>query len=333
MTKQTLKHLALALGVLGLALIPSTIWAQVGPASKLPGKRPASAAVQAASHQIKTPGAPSYTYTLLSYPGTLSTLAIGINPGAITSKIATVGLAGQDGFVALVSGKKKFTETYEAVDYPHAAQQVGPQAINDLGQIVGQYFDSAGHYHSYELSGGKFTTIDVPFTGATTTFAYGINNSGEIVGAWVDSAGNTHGFTLIGGTYASFDFPGASSTQAFSVNSAGDIVGPYDDASNIAHGFLLSGGTYTAIDFPGSTASLAGGINDSGVIVGDYCTTTECAATDDWTQGYLLSGGVFTTIAIPGEAATIPQNINNNGVVVGFYIDAAGLEVSFLAVP
>ncbi|MGA9899877.1 MAG: hypothetical protein WBQ09_17390 [Terriglobales bacterium] len=139
--------------------------------------------------------------------------------------------------------------------------------------------------------------------------------------------------TLIAGAYASFDFPGASSTEAFSVNSTGDIVGPYTDASNIAHGFLLSGGNYTAIDFPGSTASLAGGINDSGVIVGDYCTTTECAATDDWTEGYLLSGGVFTTFEIPGEPVTIAENINNKGVVVGFYQDAAGLEVSFLATP
>jgi uncharacterized membrane protein len=331
MTKQILKNFALALLLSGLALIPSISLAQADPASKLPGKRPASAASQTASHQTKMPDSPSYTYTLLSFPGTLSTVAIGINPGAITSKTAIVGAGGEDGFVALVSGKTKFTETYEAVNYPHAASQVGPQGINDLGQIVGQYFDSSEHYHSYELSGGRFTTIKVPFTGAMTTFAYGINNSGEIVGSWVDSASNTHGFTLIGSTYSSFDFPGASSTEAFSVNGAGDIVGPYTDASNIAHGFLLSGGTYTAIDFPGSTASLAGGINDSGVIVGDYCTSTECAATDEWTEGYLLSGGVFTTFVIPGEPNTIAQNINNNGVVVGFYIDAAGLEVSFLA--
>jgi hypothetical protein len=329
---RTLKHPALALGLLGLALIPSTGSAQVGLASKRLGKRPASAAERAAGHQTKVPGT-SYTYTLLSFPGTLSTIAIGINPGALTSKLATVGEAGQDGFAALVSGKTKVTETYEAVNYPHAAQQVGPQALNDLGQIVGQYFDSAGHYHSYELSSGRFTMIEVPFTGATTTFVFGINNSGEIVGSWTDSSGNTHGFTLIGGTYGSFDFPGASSTEAFSVNSAGDIVGPYTDASNIAHGFLLSGGTYTAIDFPGSTASLAGGINDSGVIVGDYCTTTACAATDEWTQSYVLSGGVFTSFEIPGEPNTILENLNNTGVLVGAYIDAAGLEVSFLATP
>jgi len=333
MTKQILKNFALALSLSGLALIPTTSAAQAGLASRLPGKNPASAAAQAASHQAKTPGAPSYTYTLLSFPGSLSTIAIGINPGATTAKTEIVGIAGQNGFLATVSGKKTVTETYKAVNYPHAAQQGGAQGINDLGQIVGIYVDGSGVSHGYELSGGRFTTLDVPFTGAIATFADGINNSGEVVGGWVDSDRNGHGFTLIGGVYGSFDFPGGFDTQAFSINSAGDIVGPYNDASGIAHGFLLSGGTYTSIDFPEALASIAGGINDAGDIVGDYCTTSECAATDDWNDGFLLSEGAFTTIAIPGEIYTIAQEINNNGVVVGVYGDAAGLVVSFLATP
>lgn len=62
MTKPTLKNFVLALSLLGTALIPSTSSAQVGLASKLPGKHPASAAAQAASHQAKTPGSPSYTF-------------------------------------------------------------------------------------------------------------------------------------------------------------------------------------------------------------------------------------------------------------------------------
>lgn len=334
MTKQTLKNFALALGLLGLALIPSTSLAQGGLASKkIRAKRLPSTAAQTASHQTQTPGAPSYTYTLLSFPGTLSTTAISINPGATTSKTEIVGMAGQDGLLASVSGKKTVTETYKAVNYPHAAGQGGTQGINDLGQIVGVYVDGSGVNHGYELSGGKFTTLDVPFTGATATFAYGINNSGEIVGGWIDSDRNGHGFTLIGGTYASFDFPGGYDTQAFAINSAGEIVGPYNDASGITHGFLLSGGTYTSIDFPGAPASLAEGINDAGDIVGGYCTTSECATTDDWNQGFLLSEGVFTTIAIPGEAFTYAAGINNNGVVVGAYGDAAGLVVAFMATP
>lgn len=137
MTKQTLKNLALALGLLGLALLPSTGLAQVGLASKLPAKRPASAAAQAARHQAETPSSPSYTYTLFGFPGTLYTSALGINLGATTSKTEIVGLAGQEGFLARVSGKKTVTETYKAVNYPHAAGQGGTQGISDLGQIVG----------------------------------------------------------------------------------------------------------------------------------------------------------------------------------------------------
>jgi len=313
-----------------VAVIPSTSLAQAGFASKLPGKNPATAAAQTASHQAKTPGAPSYTYTLLSFPGTLSTFAEGMNLGATTSKIEIVGGAGEGGFLARVSGKKTVSETYKAVNYPHGPGPGFVNAVNDSGQIVGEYnnYDSG-----YELSGGKFTSIAVPFAGALSTFPYGINNSGEIVGGWWDSNKNEHSFTLIGGTYTSFDCPGASGSAAFGINSAGDIVGQYGDASGASYGFLLSGGTCTSFNFPGAVITVPYAINDSGNIVGLYCTTTQCISDTIGAQGFLLSQGVFTTIAIPGEAFTYAAGINNNGMVVGVYGDAAGLVVSFLAKP
>jgi|ERR1700733_2001182 len=327
MTKQTLKNFTLPLALLGLALIPSTIWAQVGLAAKLAGKHPASAAPRAASDQTKTPGSPSYTFTLLSFPGSLDTGAEGINLGATTSKMEIVGGADQGGFLARVSEKKTVTETYEAVNYPRDSAPQTVFAVNDSGQMVGAYAD---YDQGYERSGGKFTPIAVPFAGALGTFPYGINNSGEIVGGWWDSNKDEHGFTLIGSTYTSFDYPGASETVLFAVNSAGDIVGGYTDASGVFHGFLLSGGIYTSFDFPGAVETGAYGINDAGDIVGFYCTTNESIS---GAQGFLLSQGVFTTIAIPGEVTTYADGINNNGVVVGFYVDAAGLTVSFLATP
>ena len=339
MTKQTSKNFALALGLLGLALIPSTSVAQAGLASKLPGKNPATAAAQAASQQAKTPGAPSYTYTLLSFPGSLSTFAEGINLGATTSKTEIVGGYGppeqcslaQGGFLALVSGKKTVTETYKAVNYPHLPQDQIALGVNDSGQIVGAYCTSADVYYGYELSAGKFTTLNVP--GAAGTLALGINNSGEVVGYWGTSGGPTQGFKLIGTTHTSFIYPGASATLPISVNNEGEIVGNYADTSNVTHGFLLSGGTYTSFDVPGSVATYAEGINDAGDIVGGYCLTSECAETNEGAQGFLLSQGVYTTIAIPGEVLTYVLGINNNGVMVGYYQDAAGLLVSFLATP
>jgi probable HAF family extracellular repeat protein len=330
MTKQTLKNFALALGLSGLALLPSTSVAQIALASKLPAKNPASAAAQAASHQTKTPGSPSYTYTLLSFPGSLDTFAEGINLGANTSKAEIVGGAGDGGFLAKVSEKKTVTETYEAVNYPHSSDPQTVAAVNDSGEIVGDYDD---YDLGYERSGAKFTKIAVPFPGALGTFPYGINNSGEIVGGWWDSNKDEHGFTLIAGTYTSFDYPGSSTTGAFGINSAGDIVGGYNDASGVPHGFLLSGGTYTSFDFPGAGETDPYAINDSGNIVGLYCTTTECPSGLEGAQGFLLSQGVFTTIAIPGEVYTYASGINNNGVVAGVYQDSAGLAVSFLATP
>lgn len=325
MTNQTLRNFALALGLLGLGLIPSTSLAQVGLASKLPGKNPATAAAQAASHQTQTPGSPSHTYTLLSYPGSLYTFAQGINLGATTSKMEIVGGSGPGGFLARVSGKKVVAETYEAVNYPHSSAPQTVAAINDSGQMVGDYED---YDQGYEKSDGKFTMIAVPFAGALATFPYGINNSGEIVGGWWDSNKDEHSFTLIGGAYTSFDYPGASESGAFGINSAGDIVGGYNDSSGVPHGFLLTGGTYTSIEFPGAVDTEAIAINDSGVIVGVYLTSDP-----NLTQGFVLSGGVYTTLTIPGEPYTFLDDINNNGVVVGNYQDAAGLTVSFLATP
>jgi len=339
MTKQSLKNLALALALLGLASIPSTSLAQVGLAPRLPGKRPLSAAAQAPGHQTKAPGAPSYTYTLLSFPGTLYTYANGINPGATTSKTEIVGGYGTAdgyigaGFLGHVSGTKTTSETYKTVNYPHVPPQQEANDVNDAGEIVGYYADSSGVYHGYERSGAKFTTIDVPFAGAGATFTNAISNSDEIVGGWTDSGGATHAFSLIGGTYASFDYPGATFTSALDVNSEGDIVGFYQDTSGGGHGFLLSGATYASIDVPGAVYTNSPGINDAGDIVGIYCLTSECASTNEGEQGFLLSGGVFTTIAIPGEYYTYLIDINNKGVLLGGYVDAAGLAVSFLATP
>jgi hypothetical protein len=339
MTRQIFRHFASLLTVLGVALSTTLSLAQGGLASKFPGVRGLSPGSQAASHQKQTPGSPSYTYSLLSYPSFLSTVAICINKGAITSKTGVVGGYGpfgdyQAGFLARVSGTKTITETYQSVSYPHEPAGQWATCVNDLGQIVGQYYDSSGVGHGYERSGGKFTTLDVPFAGATGTFPQSINNSGEVVGCWADSADNSHGFTLTGSTYTSFDYPGGTQTCATDINSAGNIVGGCYNASGVGIGFLLNEGTFTPISFPDAAETSANGINDSGDIAGTYCPTSgECETNSDGAQGFLLSGGTFTAVTIPGEVYTDVTDINNDGVLVGYYQDAAGLVVSFLASP
>ena len=332
MKKQSFRYSVLSVGLFGLALSTSTSLAQVGRASKFPATHSASATARPAGHPVKTTGTPSYSYTVLSYPGALSTNMNGINHDP-TTKIEIVGAAGNQGFIASVTEKKTTTEKYQPLNYPHVSTEVNPIDINDSGQIVGTYVDSSGVSHGFERTGVKFTTIAVPFTGATNTFPVANNDSGEIVGSWTDSGGATHAFTLIGGTYASFDYPGATYTQANDVTDAGVIVGYYTDSSGVYHGYMVSGGTYTSIDFPGANLTISTAINDAGTIAGVYCTTSECLSTGEGEVGFVLSGGVFTTFAVPGEYSTFVNDMNNDGVLLGQYVDAAGLAVSFIASP
>lgn len=337
MTKQTLQHFVLSLAALGVALIPSLSVAQVGLASKLPGKGAASSRARAVRRHAQAPGSPSYTFTLLSYPGTLGTFAQRINKGATTSKVEIVGgyygTETSSSFLVRVSGTKTVTETYQTVNYPHATESWAT-GVNDLGQIVGSYYEgTSGVSHGYERSSGKFTEINVPFAGALGTFPLSIDNAGEIVGVYEAADGEDYGFTLIGGTYTSINYPGATYTEVDDDNDNGDLVGLYTDTGGVYHGFLLSGGTYTSIDFPCATLTYALGINDSGDIVGVYCPTIECVSTYEGEQGFLLSSGTFTTIAIPNEFYTDVTDINNDGVVIGYYQDAAGLVVGFMATP
>jgi hypothetical protein len=333
MKKEILKHLAVSSALLGFLLSASLSGAQTGAIPTLPSRRTGMSGAQAVNKATKAQASPSYTYTLLSIPGTLTTYLSGINLGVTNPKIEIAGVGLQGGALVRVSGKKTVTETYKPVNYPHiSGLEQGATAINDAGQIVGLYIDGSGIYHGYELSAGKYTALNVPFAGATGTAAYGINNSGEIVGQWFDTTGNTHSFTLIGGTYTPVDYPGADYTEAEAINSNGDIVGAYG-ANGVINGFLLSGGTFTSFAVSGAIETGAFGINDAGDIVGEYCTTSACETTVQGAQGFLLSGGVFTTITMPGESWTFAFGINNSGVILGQYQDPAGVVVSFLGTP
>jgi hypothetical protein len=340
MTKSTLKNIVLLLTLLGVALGASIGWAQ-GRHELLARKRNAGSPSSAATKAIQSaqPAGLSYSYTLFDFPGTFYTFGLAMNVGATVPKIEIVGgygdapdLANESFVMYAKQGKKVSTESYKSVDFPKVPEQAA-FGVNDAGQIVGDYIDSAGGYHGWKLTGGKFSTIDVPFAGAAATGANGINDSGEIAGGWDGSGVTQHGFTLIGTSYTSFDYPGAVATWAWSLNNKGDIVGYYAVTDNVLHGFVLSGGTYTSLDPPGSVWTVPTGIDDAGDVVGGYCTTSECIDDLDGVQGFLWSGGVFTTFTIPGATGTALSAINDNGVILGAYYDVAGFEHGFLAVP
>jgi probable HAF family extracellular repeat protein len=144
-------------------------------------------AVSCLCSPLATAHAASYTFTTLTVPDSITTVAGGINTaGQIVGRFrdATAGIG--HGFLTADG------TTFTTIDVPGAAQTTEANGINDRGQIVGLFRDAAGGFHGFLKDGAAITTIDVP--GATeTTQAYGINAAGQIVG-WFNDGTRPHGF-------------------------------------------------------------------------------------------------------------------------------------------
>jgi len=167
---------------------------------------------------------------------------------------------------AFVYAGGKFT----TVSFPKAmeTQAIG---INDKGDVVGLYFDTAGAQHGYVKKGSKYTTIDV--SGDSSSEAWGINDAGEIAVFAVGSAGGYQSFIYNGKTFKQISDPnqGTSGTIARDLNNKGDVAGAYFNSSGTEVGFLLHGGMYyDVIDPKASTATKPDGLNDKLEIVGRY---------------------------------------------------------------
>ena len=146
--------------------------------------------------------------------------------------------------------------TFKTIAIGSYAQAFG---INDRGDVVVGYFGAG--FKGFLLSGGIFTTIDVP--GSAETNAWGINGRGQIVGEYED-AGRTHGFLLDHGIFTTIDAPFAG-FGPIGINARGDIA-----SGSFPQGyFVLHQGIFTTIDVPFSTYGPIG-INARGDIVGTY---------------------------------------------------------------
>jgi hypothetical protein len=133
-------------------------------------------------------------------------------------------------------------------------------AINNTGQIVGQYCDSGGLTHGFlRNTDGSFTTIDVP--GATTTngnggtSATGISSSGEIAGGYTDSSLHSNGFVrATDGTITTFSVAGATYMTVLSMSGAGAVTGWWNNDAG-THGYIRSpAGAITKFDVPGGSS-------------------------------------------------------------------------------
>ncbi|HET9182926.1 MAG TPA: hypothetical protein VFP59_12390 [Candidatus Angelobacter sp.] len=201
--------------------------------------------------------------------------------------------------------------------------------INDSGQVVGAFRDSAGVQHAYVTDRrGGFVTIDFP--GATATLGEGINNRGDIVGTYRDAQNTQHGFLLSSGTFTAIDFPDPNAILNFAadINDHGEIAGIYNTSDGSIHGYTLKRNGFTSIDvgppFP-ITITQAFSINDRTQVAGDFDDV------DGNLHGFIfLSGNVQQQVDVPGEQDSGATGLNNSGDVVGSVLDENFVQHGFL---
>ena len=190
-----------------------------------------------------------------------------------------------------------------------------PGAINNRGQIVGEYVDQAGRSHGYlQDADGSVTTIDPPGAGATVVTD--VDDRGRVVGAFIDAKQTAIGAFVRepDGRFTTIAHPDAGFYGTFpeGINNEGQIAGSYADANDRRHGFVLDNGAYTTVDAPdapGNTTVLD--IDDRGRLVG---------ASGLVSYGYLADGrGRPIEIDAPRVASdTFPAGVNNRGAIVGY---------------
>lgn len=202
--------------------------------------------------------------------------------------------------------------TYTTVDVPGASETRGVWDINNIGQMVGGYYDNTVFQeHGFIDTNGSFATLDFP--AAILTESHGINDSGQVVGEYCASDGTCHGFYYDGATYTTIEPNHVTSSSLQKINNAGQMAGFAVDAASVVHAFIydLSTNSITVLRPPRGSNAVADGINNVGDVVGYYLVGSSL-------PGFIYGGGHYKKIAFPPVSnSTEAQDINDSGVVVG----------------
>lgn len=210
----------------------------------------------------------------------------------------------------------------ELAPLPAESDNSAPYAINDHGQVIGQYRQvNGGSSAGFLWDSGTVSSIGLAFE---------LNNAGQSVGASDTSPTQA---MLWDGTTATVlgALPSTTGTVAWDINESGRVVG---------HG-VRAGGSYTALLWEngntteigdlagGAYDSIAAGINDLGQVVGTGTVATSAGGSAS--HAFLWDRGVMTDLGdLPGgNDLSVGLDINNAGQVVG-YSSADFIDHGFL---
>lgn len=216
-------------------------------------------------------------------------------------------------------------EVITTFDYPGTGNLTLPQKINERGDIVGEFIDSAGVTRGFvRFSDGSFSDPIVdPNDTVGFTEGRGINNSRTIAGDYAISDGTLHSFFLSGSTFTEYDVPGTVQTNLLSINDAGDFTGGFDpDGSGVFQAFVSVAGNLTSFSIPDAASTFAYEINNSKRLTVGYFIDGSGIL-----HGYYrdANGALHFPIDPAGSVTTVLFGLNDRNWVVGRYADGAGV--------
>jgi hypothetical protein len=223
-------------------------------------------------------------------------------------------------------------EVITTFDYPGVGNNTLPQKINERGDIVGEFIDSAGVVRGFvRFSDGSFSDPIVdPNDTVGFTEGRGINNARTVAGDYAIADGTIHSFLLSGDTFTEYDLPGALQTNLLGINNSGDLTGTFDPGDGIFQAFIDRGGTITAYTVPGAAATLAYEMNDNKKLTVGYYIDAAGVLHGQYRDA---NGALTFPIDPPGSVTTVLFGLNNRNWVVGRYADAAAATHGLFFVP
>lgn len=114
-----------------------------------------------------------------------------------------------------------------------------PLAINDRGEVTGQFTDDNCVSHGWLFKDGSYTQIDPPGD-VCGAIANPINNEGTIGVIWAGADCVNQGALWHDGVFTPFDFPSSLGTfqTITGLSDLGVVVGNFSDAQGNSHGFM-----------------------------------------------------------------------------------------------
>jgi len=301
-------------------LVTATLHARQGPADVL----------------VNTTARPrilNYSFLAFDPPGSVDTVAIGVNDRAQTVGRFTDGVGVTHGFLRQADG------SFVTIDPPGSVSTLA-FSINNLGTIVGRWQAQGGAIHGFTRSpSGLYTTADFP--GSFDSEFTDINSQGTSVGAYdLGDLTTSIAFVDARGMFTSFEDPAAAplETAALGINSGNFISGFFDDPAGNEHSFVRApNAQFHNFDFPLADFTDAYKLNDSGQLVGQYATNFP-------NHGFVLSGAMaltgppspcqFLSLDYPDSQNSALRGINNTEQVSGFFrLRGAPGRHGFLATP